>query len=71
MVIDALTIAMRFAGQRFRAEDGGVGNFRADSGSIGDFRYRYQAAGLPESRAAMPDFKANKFIKTAEPDFKV
>ena len=71
MVIDALTIAMRFAGQRFRAEDGSQGRFQAQDGSIGDFRYRYQPSGLPQSRASMPDVTANKMAKTAEPDFNI
>ena len=71
MVIDALRIAMRFAGQRFRAEDGSQGRFQAEDGSAQDFRYRYQPAGLPQSRASMPEFTANKIAKTAEPNFNI
>ena len=62
---------MRFAGQRFRAEGGGIGRFTAEDGSMGDARYRYQAAGLPQSRNAMPEFTANRITKTAEPEFNI
>ena len=62
---------MRFAGQRFRAENGSTGRFQAEDGSIGDFRYRYQPSGLPQSRNAMPEFTANKIVKTAEPNFNI
>jgi hypothetical protein len=62
---------MRFAGQRFRAENGSQGRFQAEDGSIGDFRYRYQAAGLPQSRNSMPEPNARSMAKTEEPDFNI
>ena len=54
---------MRMAGQRFRAPGGSQGRFTADDGSIGDFKYRYQAAGLPQSRNAMPEFTPQASLK--------
>ena len=62
---------MRMAGQRFRAPGGSQGRFTADDGSVGDFRYRYQASGLPQSRAAMPEFNASSIAKTQEPEFNI
>ena len=60
---------MRFAGQRFRNPSGSVGRFQAEDGSIGDFKYRYQAQGLPQSRAAMPELNIRSMSKVEEPDF--
>ena len=60
---------MRFAGQRFRSQDGSTGRFQADDGSQGRVAYRYQPAGLPQSRNAMPEVNARSFAKTEEPDF--
>ena len=60
---------MRFAGQRFRAENGSQGRFQAEDGSIGDFKYRYQAAGLPQSRSSMPEVNVRSMAKTEQPDF--
>ena len=62
---------MRFAGQRFRAQDGSTGRFQAEDGSIGDFRYRYQPQGLPQSRNSMPEFSANRITKTEQPNFNI
>ena len=62
---------MRFAGQRFRSQDGSIGRFTAEDGSQGRFNYRYQPAGLPQSRNSMPEFTANKIAKTAEPNFNI
>jgi len=62
---------MRFAGQRFRSQDGSIGRFQAEDGSIGDFKYRYQPQGLPQSRAAMPEFTANRIAKTEQPNFNI
>jgi hypothetical protein len=72
MYIDANhNLAMRFAGQRFRAPSGKEGRFSTPSGSVGKFNYRYQPQGLPQSRAAMPDFTADSIAKTAEPNFNI
>jgi len=60
---------MRFAGQRFRAQNGSTGRFQAEDGSQGKFNYRYQPAGLPQSRNAMPEVNARSFTKTEEPEF--
>ena len=60
---------MRFAGQRFRADNGSTGRFTAEDGSQGRFNYRYQPAGLPQSRNAMPEFRAESITKTSEPEF--
>ena len=62
---------MRFAGQRFRAESGSVGRFQGEDGSIGDFNYRYQAPGLPQSRASMPEVNVRSMAKTQQPDFNI
>lgn len=62
---------MRFAGQRFRAENGSQGRFQAEDGAEGDFRYRYQAPGLPQSRASMSDVNARSMSKTEEPEFNI
>ena len=61
---------MRFAGQRFRSQNGSVGRFTAEDGSQGRFNYRYQPAGLPQSRNAMPEVNARSMAKTEQPDFK-
>ena len=60
---------MRFAGQRFRAPNESIGRFTADDGSNRRFNYRYQPAGLPQSRNAMSEVNAGSFTKTQEPDF--
>jgi len=60
---------MRFAGQRFRSQDGSVGRFTAEDGSQGRFNYRYQPAGLPQSRNAMPEVNARSMAKTEQPNF--
>ena len=60
---------MRFAGQRFRSNDGSTGRFQAEDGSQGRMAYRYQAAGLPQSRNAMPEINARSFTKTEQPAF--
>ena len=60
---------MRFAGQRFRAENGRIGKFRAQDYAFGDMRYRYQAAGLPQSRAAMPEVNASSMVKSEQPAY--
>lgn len=71
MVIDALYIAMRFAGQRMRNPKFRQGKFTAESGSIGSYANpRYSAPGVASSRTAMPEFSANKIVKTAEPEFR-
>ena len=57
---------MRFAGQRFRAEDGRIGKFKANDYAERDYRYRYQAAGLPQSRAAMPEVNVRSMAKTEQ-----
>ena len=62
---------MRFAGQRFRGESGSIGRFQTPSGAEGDYKYRYQPQGLPQSRAAMPNFTAESFTKTAEPEYNI
>ena len=61
---------MRFAGQRFRSQDGSIGRFTAEDGSQGRFNYRYQPAGLPQSRSAMPEVNVRSMAKTEEPEFK-
>ena len=58
---------MRFAGQRFR-----IGRFierdhKAPSGYVPDMNYRYQAQGLPQSMAQMPEFNVASISKTGEP----
>ena len=60
---------MRFAGQRFRAPNESIGRFEAEDGSQGRFAYRYQAAGLPQSRNAMPEINVRSMAKTEQPDF--
>ena len=62
---------MRFAGQRFRSEDGSIGRPPTPEGSIGKFRYGYQAAGQPQSRAGMSAVNAGSFTKTSEPEFNI
>ena len=62
---------MRFAAQRFRSPNQSIGRFQAADGAEGDYRYRYQADGLPQSRAAMPDVSARSMAKTEEPDFNI
>ena len=62
---------MRFAGQRFRAQSGSQSRFTTPSGSQGKFNYRYQPEGLPQSRAAMPNFTADSIAKTGEPNFNI
>ena len=49
---------MRFAGQRFRTPNESIGRFTAEDGSQGRVAYRYQPAGLPQSRNAMPEVNA-------------
>ena len=60
---------MRFAGQRFRSQNESIGRFTAEDGSQGRFAYRYQAAGLPQSRNAMPEINAASMAKTGQADF--
>ena len=60
---------MRFAGQRFRTQDESIGRFEAEDGSQGRFAYRYQAAGLPQSRNAMPEINVRSMAKTEQPAF--
>ena len=62
---------MRFAGQRFREQSGSQGRFSTPSGSVGKFNYRYQPQGLPQSRAAMPEFNAGSITKTEQPNFNI
>ena len=62
---------MRFAGQRFRSENGSIGRMQAEDGSIGDFRYAYQPAGLPQSRNAVPEFSVNRIAKVGEPEYSI
>ena len=62
---------MRFAGQRFRSPKQRMGRFTADDGSFPDMSERYQAQGLPGSRAAMPEFNVASFVKTGEPEFRI
>ena len=62
---------MRFAGQRFRAENGSIGRFTAEDGAEGDYRYRYQPAGLPQSRNSMPEANVRSMAKTEQPEFNI
>ncbi len=62
---------MRFAGQRFRSPKQRMGRFTADDGAFPDMAYRYQAQGLPGSRAAMPEWNVASFVKTGEPEFRI
>jgi len=62
---------MRFAGQRFRNPKQRMGRFTAEDGSSPDMAYRYQAQGLPGSRAAMPEFNVGSISKTGEPEFRI
>ena len=62
---------MRFAGQRFRAPSGSTGRFTAEDGSEGKYRYRYQPAGLPQSRNSMPEVNARSMAKTEQPEFNI
>ena len=60
---------MRFAGQRFRAQNGSTGRFTPEDGSQGRFNYRYQPSGLPQSRNAMPEVNVRSMAKTEQPNF--
>ena len=62
---------MRYAGQRFRSSNQSQGRFTAEDGAVGDFKYRYQPAGLPQSRNSMPEVNARSMAKTEEPEFSV
>ena len=61
---------MRFAGQRFRSQDGSVGRFTAEDGSQGKFNYRYKPEGSAQSRASMPEVNVRSMAKTEQPQFK-
>ena len=58
---------MRFAGQRFRVGRFTEGDHSAPSGYVPDMNYRYQAQGLPQSMAQMPEFNVASITKTGEP----
>ena len=62
---------MRFAGQRFRMPQQRMPRAEAQSGAEGDYRYRYQAQGLPPSRANMPEQNAASFTKTQQGQFQI
>ncbi len=62
---------MRFAGQRFRSQNGSIGRFTAEDGAEGDYRYRYQPAGLAQSRNSMPEVNVRSMAKTEEPEFNI
>ena len=62
---------MRFAGQRFRAQNGSIGRFQTEDAAEGDYRYRYQPAGLPQSRNSMPEVNVRSMAKTEEPEFNI
>ena len=63
---------MRFAGQRFRAEDGSIGRVPKESGKYGrQGMPRYSAPGVPASRNRMPDIDVRSMSKTAEPEFRI
>ena len=62
---------MRFAGQRFRAQNGSTGRFTTEDGAEGDYRYRYQAPGLPQARNSMPEINVRSMAKTEEPEFNI
>ena len=64
---------MRFAGQRFRAEQWKYWTFpsrRRLSSSNLSYRYQPQLVYLSLDNA-MPEFTANKIAKTAEPNFNI
>ena len=69
MVIDALNIAMRFAGQRFRNPRSGMPKFRAERGQAESGRSPYVNPTGTGAMTNMREVNANQMAFTGMPEF--